>query len=181
MRLSHLLTASLLQVVLGSARAWADPCIATTRVAFTSDLGEPAVTGIFTELEGVSKRNHEYREKVRIHKCALIKLTGTKTWKAASKKLPEAAANSPEVLAEVKKLFKAIPPKAKYAALLSEAKAAEAKLDAMVEVSVPESKSAAYLKNIEDLRGFVTDVGKTAKHMGGMKKRMRGIIQKNVR
>ncbi len=181
MNTSALLPAALAFIALGSAPALAssNPCKKTSRVTFVGDLGEPTVSAIFTTFERVSKQNHGHREKIRVHKCSLMKLTGTSSWKAASKKLPGAAASNPAVLAEVKKLRQSIPTKATYQSLLDEAKEAKRQFDAMVEVDVPESKSSAYLENIESLRGFVGDLNKGIKHANGMRKKMFVIIQKS--
>jgi hypothetical protein len=162
-----------------SAQAASDPCKPDTRTVFHTRMGEASLTRIFTTLESVSERNHQYREAVRKHKCTLIKLTGTKSWKEASKAIPGVIATQPRVLATVKKLRKTIPSHKKHVAMVEEAKAAKRQYDAMVEVAVPDSSSQRYLQNIEALRGWVTDLNKTTKHLAGMRKRMGGIIKQH--
>ena len=156
--------------------AMANPCKKGDRVSFHTDMGDATLTGIFSTLESVSKRNHAHREAIRVHKCKLIKMTGAKDWKSASKALGEAAAR-PEVLAEVKKLRRAIPGHKKYVALVEEAKVAKRQYDKMVEVNVPSGKTQQYLQNVESLRGWITDLNKTTKHLAGTRKRMTGIIK----
>jgi len=172
---SFLLAGLLLFTVAGPAEA--SPCVKTTRVEFHTDLGEATISGVFKTLESVSKRNHQHREAIRVKKCALIKLTGTKSWKEASKALPAAAAANPEVLSLIRKLRQSIPPHKKYVALVEEAKVAKRKYDALIEVAVPDSRTQRYLQNIERLRGYVSDLNKTTKHMAGMRKRLTGIIK----
>ena len=49
----------------------------------------------------------------------------------------------------------------------------------MVEVTVPGSRTQKYLQNVESLRGWITDLNKTTKHLAGTRKRMTGIIKAN--
>lgn len=165
--------------LLFSAPAMANPCKKGDRVSFHANMGDATLTGIFTTFESVAKRNHSHREAVRRHKCKLIKLTGTKDWKAASKALPDAASAKPEVLAEIKRLRKTIPSHKKYVALVEEAKVAKRQYDGLVEVAVPDSKTQQYLQNVESLRGWITDLNKTTKHMAGTRTKLTGIIKAN--
>ena len=62
-------------------------------------------------------------------------------------------------------------------ALVEEAKVAKRQYDKMVEVNVPSGKTQQYLQNVESLRGWITDLNKTTKHLAGTRKRMTGIIK----
>ena len=64
---------------------------------------------------------------------------------------------------------------------MTQAKTAQDKYEALAEINVPDEKSAAYLKNIENLRGYVSDITKTGKHLRGMRKRLTGIIKANAK
>lgn len=177
MRNSSPTLAALLLILGGTGTAQAGPCKKSPRVSFHSNMGEPTLTGIFTTLESVSTRNHKHRAAIRASKCKLMKMTGAKDWKTASKALPELVSTKPEVRAEVLKLRNRIPTHKKHLALIEEAKVAKSQYDAMIEVNMPDNKTQQYLQNIENLRGWITDLNKTNKHMAGVRARMTGIIK----
>jgi len=179
MRTSLPLAMATLFLVLGATPAQANPCADTGRVVFTSELGDPDATAIFTALENISKRNYGLRKKMREGKCSLIAATNTDSWKAASKSLMGATETSPETLVLVRSLLASVPTKQRYQSLVNEAKVQKRKYDGLTEVNVPDEKSASYLKNIGLLRDFVKDISKSASHAAGLRKRLNTIVQKN--
>jgi len=178
MRIASPTLAALLLILGGTSTAQAGPCKKSPRLKFHADMGEAKLTKIFTSLESVSQRNHKQRRAIRASKCKLLKMSGAKDWKAASKALPALAAAKPEVRAEVLKLRNRIPKNKKRLALVEEAKLAKRQYDAMIEVRLPDKRTQQYLQNIEHLRGWVTDLTKANKHMAGMRARMTGVLKK---